>query len=287
MSSLCAAIEHGVILNDYVWDVDASTALPSFLCATPRRAALFSARAPHVAAKPIGPMTAYAAALVPRPTKPTRRVLLAFPSHSSHRVRAVFDAGAFADRLAEHGKRFDEVHVCVYWRDVESGLARVFAERGFTCVSAGHMFDPEFLPRLLQLLGKATAVVANEVGSSVLYAASAGVPVWLEKVRVDYVALSDVLAVDTPDHVEHANVLAIERLFAEPTDAISTEQRTFIADLVGAEHVLNRHQMAAVLDEAEQRYRESLTPTRRIRDAARWVQYLRARVRQEIQTRWR
>lgn len=287
LSALKVAIEHGVILNDYVWDNDVTSDMPLFLCANPRRAELFTAKGTRTRAVPIGPMPYYAAAMMPAPVPSARRTLLVFPSHSSHRVRAEFDAGAFADRIVEHGKQFDDVAVCVYWRDVERGLDRTFAQRGFSIVSAGHMYDPAFLPRLLTILRGAAAVLTNEVGSAVLYAAFVGKPVWIEPQRVDYIASEEVLAVDAPAHLEHANVQDMQRLFAEPRSDLSTEQRAFADRLLGVEHVHTPRALAHLLDEAQEIYRDRLTLGRRLRDGARRVQYVRARVKDELRKRWR
>jgi hypothetical protein len=284
LSSLKVAIEHGVILNDYVWHQDVTSGMPVFLCANPRRAQLFRERGPKARAVPIGPMPYYVK-LPPR-SPPESRVLLAFPSHSSHRVRAVFDARAFAARLGELGKAYDEVHVCVYWRDVLEGLDRVFRERGFTCVSAGHMFDAAFLPRLLGLLAGAAAVMTNEVGSAVLYAAFAGKPVWIEPQRVDYVASEEILAVDTPDFVDHPTVRKLQTLFAEQRSDLSDAQRTLAGELLGMAHVKSAAEIAALLAEAESCYRNEITIARRLRDGARRLNYVRARVKQELKNRW-
>ncbi|MGE0395432.1 MAG: hypothetical protein AB7T06_01800 [Kofleriaceae bacterium] len=285
LESLKVAIEHGVILNDYVWDVDLESQMPLFFCANARRAELFDARARYGRGVPIGAMPHY----VKRSsaTTPSRKVLLAFPSHSSHRVKASFDVGLFADRLETHGKRFDEVRVCVYWRDVEAGLDRAFRARGFHVVSAGHMFDPRFLPHLLEHIDGASAAMTNEVCSAVLYAAFANKPVWIEPQQVSHVAADEILVVDVPAYADHPMVQRIERLFAEPGDALTPEQIALRDELLGVQHVRTPAQIAELLDEAEDRYRASATLQRRIRDGVRRLSYVRARVRQELRNRWR
>lgn len=283
LSALKVAIEHGVILNDYVWNVDLESGMPLFLCANARRAALFDAKRRHGRAVAIGAIPHY---LRRSPRRmPARKILLAFPSHSSHRVKASFDADLFAVRLADHGKRFDDVHVCVYWRDVLAGLDRTFRARGFEVVSAGHMFDPQFLPRLFTLLDSATAAMANEVSSAVLYAAFAGTPVWVEPQEITHVAPPEVLAVDVPDHREHATVLGLERLFAEPRETLSDEQAAVIAALMGTAHVRSPAQLAALFDEAEAEYRAHRSVRRTVRDAVRRLSFVRARVREELRRR--
>jgi hypothetical protein len=194
--SLRVAIEHSVTFNDNLWDVDLHTRMAAFLCGSPAMARKFEARrGGQVRAIPIGPLALYA----PRAeVQPRERCLVVFPTHSTHRVRTEFDMAAFLAMIADVGSSYDRVVVCVYWKDVLQGMHLRFRERGLECVSAGHMFDPQFLPRLVGILDRATMVFTNEVGTQILYATLLGKPVWLRRMDVRYVAPQEVLDVDAP-----------------------------------------------------------------------------------------
>jgi hypothetical protein len=266
--SLKVAVEHGVPLSGSIWQVDLNTEMPVFLCAGAAHARDYERRAGgRRRAVPIGPMFRYLP-LVHAPG-PRQRLLVAFPSHSTHRVHAEYDVEGFADRIAELGRGFDRVRVCMYWRDVLQGRHLPFRERGLECVSAGHMYDVEFLPRLLEILRPASMVLSNELGSQLLIATLLGIPVLLRRDEVRYLASPEVLADDAPPFLQQPVVGRILELFAEPRSEPSEEQRRLVEELCGAEHVRSPAELRALLEEAEAEYRRRLTATGRARNLIR------------------
>lgn len=266
--SLKVAVEHGVRLSGSIWAVDLNTEMPVFLCAGEAQAREFERRSGgRKRAFSIGPLYRY----LPRADAPRQRdrVLVAFPSHSTHRVRAEFDAGAFADRIAELAGDFDRVRVCVYWKDVLQGRHEPYRARGFECVSAGHMYDVDFLPRLVDILRPAAMVVSNEVGTHLLVATLMGIPVLLRRTEVRYIASAEVLAMDAPPVLQQPVVERILNLFAEPRSEPSEEQRRLVEELCGAEHVRSPAELRALLEEAEAEYGRRLTAAGRARNLIR------------------
>jgi hypothetical protein len=266
--SLKAAVEHGVPLSGCIWPVDLDTEMPVFLCAGEAHAREFERRsAGRKRAFPIGPLYRYS----PGADAPRRRerLLVAFPGHSTHRVRAEFDAGAFADRITELAGDFDRVRVCVYWKDVLQGRHEPYRARGLECVSAGHMYDVEFLPRLVEIVRPAAMVLTNEVGTQLLLATLMGVPVLLRRSEVRYVASSEVLAIDAPPVLQQPVVERILSLFAEPRSEPSEEQRRLVEELCGAEHVRAPAELRALLEEAEAEYGRRLGAAGRARNLVR------------------
>ncbi len=264
------AIEHGVSFTQFVWELDVEAAVPTFLCAAPRRAARFAEVAPaDRVAVPIGPMISYAEpAAAP---DPGRRTLLAFPAHSTHHLDAVYDIEQFARRLEERRGDWDTIRVCLYWKDVVRGTHRAYAERGFECVTAGHIYDPEFLQRLRAILTGATAVISNEVGTYLFYAVALGKPVWIVDDDVDYAAESAaIISRDRSDPAEWDELTAaIRTTFAGEPAEPTADQMALVEDLAGLSSHHTPAQMRALLAEAEQRYRAFAAPARRVRDRAR------------------
>lgn len=282
-SPLKVAIEHGVTLEDSIWKVDLETVMSVFLCAGAAHARDYEARTGgRKRALPIGPMYRYAEAGAGPAAPRTDRVLLAFPVHSSHRVRAVFDAQAFSDEAERVGRDFDRVVVCVYWRDVLHGVHELFRARGFEVVSAGHMFDFEFLPRLVRIVREATLVLTNEVGTQVLVSTLMGKPVLLRRTEVSYEASGAVLAEDVPPFLTHPRVQRILELFSEPHDAPTAAQRALVEEVAGAAHTRSPTEMRTILEEAEQVYRRRVGPARRLGDAARRALFLIRRTSRDL-----
>jgi len=270
---LKVAIEHGVSLSDKVWGVDLNTAMPRFLCPSPARARLFeSLTRDDRRGVPIGPMVAYVdgPGVTPAPVPEGKHVLV-FPAHSTARLDVRIDVPGLAEELrrATDEHAWDSVTACVYWKDVLGGTAEEFRREGFECVTAGHMFDPEFLPRLKGLIESASMVVTNRVGSHLFYAVLLGRSVWVAgEAPTSTAATQEILHSDssTTSARYHATVERLTALFGEFRETLSDEQREVVADIVGREHVRTPEELRELLDEAEILYRRRW---RRWRRAAR------------------
>lgn len=260
--SLKVAIEHGIAIIDQVWDIDVTTRMPLFLCATEARVQSYrDLVGPEPEAIAIGPMIAYVGDWAEPGLQGRSRRLVAFPAHSTHRIDAVYDVDGFARALIPYQRDWDEVVVCLYWRDILLGRHREYLEHGFRCTTAGHMYDPGFLVRLRGILAGADAVVSNEVGSHLLYAVALGKPVWLVDQAVSYEAPSaEILEEDgaAAEHWQSETILQLRRLFAEPESQLSAEQREFVHELIGMSQVRTREAMRELLLDGENRYRKGV-----------------------------
>lgn len=260
--SLKVAIEHAPWVDDGIWEGDARTAMPIHLCAAPRRAEFFT-RKTRIDAIPIGPFIRYVAPRDPR--LPAEDRVVAFPAHSTHHIDARFELAPFLEHL--HDLRDEaEVVVCIYWRDILRGLGTVFEEHGFRCVTAGHAYDQRFLLRLAEILGSASWVFTNEIGTHVLYAAALGRPVWVASQPVSYVP-HRLFGQHLFRNDEHPRVRRIRTLFSQRSDSVSEEQQAYVAELLGASAFRSPEQLRALLDEAERRYKRN-PPHRRLRVSA-------------------
>lgn len=110
--------------------------------------------------------------------------LLAFPLHSTHYYDIDFDSDNFIKLLKEQQKRFDTVRVCLYWKDIQRGLAEAYIKAGFECVCCGHINDVLFLQRQRSLFEIADATISNGLGSYIGYSVYLNIPHWL--VNEDY-----------------------------------------------------------------------------------------------------
>ena len=98
-----------------------------------------------------------------------RKGTLIFPSHSTHHITVGFDFGAFADDLLELPSELQPIHVCIYWKDYLLGHHEEYLKRGIKVVSAGHIYDPQFMLRLYDMLRQYKYMASNEIGSHLVY----------------------------------------------------------------------------------------------------------------------
>lgn len=172
--SLKAVLPHGVVLNgNNVWAAEADVPLPLVLCYPPYRVNAYQ-RATNKLVEPAAAPFAYAVELMRAQREPARAGTIFFPAHSTHHVTVRMDYERLAAELSELGEAFRPVTVCIYWKDYVLGHHRPFLERGLRVVSAGHMFDPDFLYRFYHLCSQHRYSASNAMGSHVFYSILAG-----------------------------------------------------------------------------------------------------------------
>ena len=272
---LKAALEHGPTFFQNVDDPDLATRLPRYFCAAPGQACFFEEHAFHrPRAVAIGAPILYARALAP-PQPPADRRLVFFDAHSSHYATSRYDVAATAVRLEELRTEFDEVVVCLYWRDVLLGRAELYRSHGFRCVTAGHMFDERFLFRLVEIISSASIVLTHRLGSHLLYSVALDRPVWLERSAVDYELAGDAPRATLGPPKQGEVLQRATALFSRRVERVAPEQRAFADELCGVAHVPSPDELAGLLEEAEAAYR-SETPARwrRRLEAAAAARYL-------------
>lgn len=174
-------IEHGIAFSGKVEQFEAHAPLPVAFVTSVSRMKAFNA-ASQKTTFILGNYFSYTPYLssleeLERERKRLGRTLLVMPAHSTHHIEALYDIHAYCGALSELGKDFQTVQVCLYWKDVLRGMAEVYRAYGFEVVTAGHMYDKYFLPRLKSIMDCASVVTMNFIGSHVGYAVYLNKPV--------------------------------------------------------------------------------------------------------------
>ena len=245
---LKAVVPHGIVLNDsFVWTAEARSRLPAVLVYGEHRMRAYRRETRMMCIRSAVPF-AYAARLIGS-TPTDRRGTLVFPSHSTHHITAQADFAGMADALLRLDARFQPVTVCIYWRDYELGRHRPFMERGMRVVSAGHIYDRDFLFRLAHLLGSHRYAASNEAGSSLFYSVIAGCEFFMlpglptARTGTDEAMRSDV---SIPDEA-FASLAAV---FSDG-GGDAQAQRAIVADVAGLHELLEADQLRGCLEAAD------------------------------------
>jgi hypothetical protein len=181
-------VPHGPYLHTNVWDKELADPSPNlFLSAEIQRAvyAQKCSKACHL----IGFPYYYAVRLLDDEAGELRRRAagaVVFPAHSTHHITSQFSQEEFIEQLRLLPAEFQPVRVCLYWRDIVLGRHKPYLEAGFACTTAGHMYDPQFLLRLVRILHAHRFAVGNELGTSLLCAATSGLGVRILRHEVTY-----------------------------------------------------------------------------------------------------
>ncbi len=189
------------------------------------------------------------------------RNLLVFPSHSTHHVDAEYSVADLCDYLEQIGRDFSAVRICLYWKDVRRGLHKHFAARGFECLTAGHMFDPQFVGRLKSLLATADCTLANNVGSSLAFSLA------MERPHCIYLQDLEFRAHSRDEEQKHRNFgdpgwrrtdyfRQVQELFCtDPNGTISTAQQAFGERYCGVGEQKSAAELREIFDLTEDMYR--------------------------------
>lgn len=185
------------------------------------------------------------------PPAAERKGTLFFPQHSTHHVTAEMNYRALADKLGELDEEYRPITVCLYWKDVNMGRAQPFRENGLSVVSAGHMFDPEFLYRFYCLCAQHEYAAGNGIGSHIFYSVAAGCSYFhVDGVDYELDAEEEVLERDVAEP-DPEIVDRIEQSFGAFPPAAKAKQEKEAEYFLGVEHKKSRMGLLADLVCAE------------------------------------
>lgn len=107
------------------------------------------------------------------------KILLVFPSHSIEGVNYNYDYSKFIAEIERVAKNFDSVFICLYWKDIQDNKHIEYENAGYTIVTAGHMYDTNFLARLKSIINISDYTMSNKLGTHLGYCVSLNKPHYL------------------------------------------------------------------------------------------------------------
>jgi len=249
-------MEHGLYLNDQVEDLDIETDLPSMITYSTYRERILKKYRENVFS--IGPFIHYAKSLLTEKEiiKEKMRLgksVLFFPAHSTPVIGMEFDTAKLCRQIKKISKGFDNVRICLYWKDILLGRQRIYADFGFECVTAGHMLDPLFLPRLKSLILTSNFTASNIISSHVGFCVYLGKP---------HVVLEEKLNMKTTqfwkkritDGFESEGYLEVLEEFTKLNYKISKKQTELMEKYWGTDKVRTKAQLKRIIDISEKIY---------------------------------
>lgn len=165
-------IEHGTYLNDEVANIDLETNLPTFITYSNNR--LKALKKYRDFAFSIGPFINYAGDILTKEEfqkekKRLGRSLLLFPIHSTLDTNFNFNIINLCKSVKKLGRNFDTIRVCIYWTDVLKGHYKIYQDFGLETVTAGHILDPNFIPRLKSIINLSSYTISNGISTHIAY----------------------------------------------------------------------------------------------------------------------
>lgn len=186
-----AFIEHGVTFSEYLeCGFRVHESLPS-ITMSPFRLNLIKNQKNNHGCYAIGPYINYAEPLLSDEKFKSEKEkigtnLLVFPSHSTLGGTSNFSLDDFCVKIEEFSSEFDTTTISLYWKDVELSQDKIYKKYGFEVVTAGYMYDSNFLSRLRSIIELSDFTIANDIGTSSMYALSLNKPHLILPMDIQY-----------------------------------------------------------------------------------------------------
>jgi len=238
--SLSGIVPHGVELDPtWLWHEEVNSRAKYVYCYPGLRRGIYG----HVAKKRVimsaSPFL-YVDKMLRDQQGNDRKGTILLPVHSTDHIRVRQDYAALATKLIELPSAYHPVSVCLYWGDYLYGAGKEFTKRGIPIVSAGHIYDREFLYRLYHLLSRARFAASNGLGAHLYYAVAAGCSYFNMDIGFKWDAPAPVLARDCSLVSTFVYQKDMKRLFDQRVPNPTAEQLRVVNYCLSAGQVKTR-----------------------------------------------
>jgi len=252
---LKAVLEHGLFFHDWIWDADRCSRLPVYLSSSAHRAQI-QTRETGTPSIPIGfgflyAMVNYENIYGMEENLTCRKGTVVFPSHSTHHIKAIYDNEEYANRLNALPDKYKPITVCIYWKDFLHGYHSSYVKKGFRIVTAGHIYDPDFLYRFYDICRQFEYSTSNDIGGHLFYSVKSGCNF--------FYTLSNDINYEGHDGAPLGCFTEMSRkikdrsvfLFSKPKDAMDREQLEFVDKYIGSAYLKTKEELRDLFQYAE------------------------------------
>jgi hypothetical protein len=259
---LKCAIEHAPYLTCDFWDSDINNELPGIICMGKGRKEILESIVKNKEVFAIGPYIAYTDSLlsddqINNERKRLRKNLLFFAAHSTHHVFVNYNIEETCKRLKYLAKNFDNIRICLYWKDILLGCHLKYQSLGFECVCAGHIYDEYFLPRLKSLIAISDMTMSNSVGTYIGYSIYMNKPHCLFEDEYSYFS-HDLTGQEEIRLLQTSNTKEIKHVFyekfADNNESITSDQYQLVDNYWGIYSVMNKDDLKKIFSRCENLY---------------------------------
>ncbi|MBI2018558.1 hypothetical protein HYS96_02515 [Candidatus Daviesbacteria bacterium] len=247
-------IEHGLYLSEQVAKIELESNLPAFITYSKYRTKVFKKLGRTAYA--IGPFIQYAPHYLSKEQlkKERRRLgktLLFFPAHSLIGLTTYYNVDWSYKKIAEIAKDFKTVRVCMYWKDVLLGKHKYYQNLGWECVTAGHILDPSFLPRLKSIIYNSDLTISNDASSPLSYS------IYMNKPHIIFYQQPEMsgqgyLKKVVTDYWKSEPYNQVIKEFSKVQFRITSKQRTLLNYYCGTNSINNKKELLRIIKDTEE-----------------------------------
>lgn len=230
-----SCIEHGLYFGDFLnYNESINSGLPGVITFGSKRKNFLILNGSKKIIIEIGPYIYYAKALlseeqIKKEHNKNGKTLLVFPSHSLEDSTTKYDLDIFMNYIdkIKLENDFKTVLVCLYFRDIELGMDKVYKNRGYKICCSGRREDKDFLARQKTFFLLSDYVISNSVGTHVGYSICLKKPQTIFKQVIEYNASNkegekNIINTKFDSFKEQKNEIA--NVFKKYNEEISDEQ---------------------------------------------------------------
>lgn len=257
--SIKSTIEHGVFFDNFVWDQDTQSRFPSIITFS-KDHTKFLSRLTKKKIYTIGPLIHYAQSFLDATSQKNERArlgktLLVFPAHSTSMCDVNYDMKKFCKKILLLGKGYSSIRICLYWKDILGGWDKKYRSFGFECVTAGHIFDPLFLPRLKSIIDLSDNTISNIPGTHSGYCIYMNKPHQILSQSMNYYG-DRIDSQRSNKTLSNKTYLELCETFSKPTNLITKEQYNLINTYWGLDQIKTKEELGKIIHEAEASYKK-------------------------------
>ncbi len=263
-----SVLEHSALLYDHVWKYDIVAPLPSIFTFSDYRFP-FIRQFTNKALFAIGPSIHYAKCHfsddeLKNLRKQLGKTLLVFLPHSSWSTYIEFDTKKILSVLKNLEREFDNIMICLGWKEVLRDIEKPFIAEGYSCVTAGHIYDKNFLDRLKTIILLSSHTVSFSYGTHIGFCIYLNKPHWVisginQKVNVIN-KIDKATAIYKPTPLSKNQVSHFLSYFKEPRDDISKKQQELVDIIWGISHVKTKKELRELFEITEDMYKSKYMP---------------------------
>ena len=263
-----SVLEHSALLYDHVWKYDIVAPLPSIFTFSDYRFP-FIRQFTNKALFAIGPSIHYAKCHfsddeLKNLRKQLGKTLLVFLPHSSWSTYIEFDIKKILSVLKNLEREFDNIMICLGWKEVLRDIEKPFIAEGYSCVTAGHIYDKNFLDRLKTIILLSSHTVSFSYGTHIGFCIYLNKPHWVisginQKVNVIN-KIDKATAIYKPTPLSKNQVSHFLSYFKEPRDDISKKQLELVDIIWGISHVKTKKELRELFEITEDMYKSKYMP---------------------------
>ena len=182
---------------------------------------------------------------------------VAFPSHSTDLVDAVFDIDEYCKLLKNLPLEYHPITICLHEDDFVRKKDLIYKKYEFKIVTAGPKNVPgfEFVQKFYEILRSHKFATSNQVGSYSFYAVEMGIPFFILGEPAVIENSGEKFVPNVPSKYSlldfQIGVFATA-MFQGPTQVISEEQKKFVEDELGIHYCLSGIELKQLLLESYQ-----------------------------------